>query len=61
MSIATEFGAYSWTARQEGGKLRIEESISIPQQRVRPERYAAFAAFVRDIDQAQAQDLVVAP
>lgn len=61
VSIATEFGTYSWSARQEGGKLRIEESISVPQQRVRPDRYAAFAAFARDVDQAQAQELLLAP
>lgn len=61
ISIATEFGTYSWSARNQGGKLVIEEALSIPQQRVRPDRYAAFAAFARDVDQAQAQELVIAP
>ena len=61
VSISTPFGAFSWSARQEGGKVLIEESISIPQQRVRPERYAAFAAFARDVDQAQGQELVIGP
>jgi len=61
VSLATEFGSYTWSARQQGGKLLIEESITIPQQRVRPDRYAAFAAFAREVDQAQAQELVVAP
>jgi hypothetical protein len=61
VSIATAFGKYSWSARQEGGKLLIEEAMSIPQQRVRPDQYAAFAAFARDVDQAQAQELVIAP
>ena len=59
--IATSFGAYSWSARAEAGKLVIEEALSIPQQRVKPDRYAAFAAFARDVDQAQSQELVVAP
>ena len=59
--IATPFGAYSWSARAEAGKLVIEEALSIPQQRVKPDRYAAFAAFARDVDQAQSQELVVAP
>jgi cellulose synthase operon protein C len=61
VSIATEFGTYSWSARNQGGKLVIEEALSIPQQRVRPDRYAAFAAFARDVDQAQSQELVIAP
>jgi hypothetical protein len=61
VSIATPFGAYSWSARAEAGKLVIEEALSIPQQRVKPDRYAAFAAFARDVDQAQTQELVVGP
>ena len=61
VSIATPFGSYSWSARQERGKLVIEESLVIPQQRVQPDRYAAFAVFARDVDQAQAQELLVAP
>jgi hypothetical protein len=61
VSLATPFGAYSWSARQESGKLVIEESLSIPQQRVHPDRYAAFAEFARAVDQAQSQELVIAP
>ena len=61
VSLSTPFGSYSWAARQEGTKLVIEESLSIPQQRVLPDRYAAFAAFARDVDQAQAQELAVGP
>jgi hypothetical protein len=59
VSIATPFGSYSWSARQEGAKLLIEESISIPQQRVAPDRYAEFAAFARDVDRVQAQELLL--
>jgi hypothetical protein len=61
VSLSTEFGTYSWSAREQGGKLVIDEALSIPQQRVRPEKYAAFAAFARDVDQAQSQELVIAP
>jgi hypothetical protein len=61
VSIATPFGTYSFRARAEAGKLVIEESLSVPQQRVPPERYAAFAAFAREVDEAQSQELLVAP
>ena len=60
VSIATPFGTYSWSARAEAGKLVIEEALSIPQQRVQPDRYAAFAAFARDVDQTQSQELAIA-
>ena len=59
VSIATSFGAYAWNARAEAGKLVIEESLSIPQQRVQPDRYAAFGTFARDVDQAQSQEIIV--
>jgi cellulose synthase operon protein C len=61
VSIATPFGAYTFRAREESGKLVIEESLSVPQQRVPPERYAAFAAFAREVDDAQSQELLVGP
>ena len=61
VSLATPYGSYRWSAREEGGKLVIEESLSMPQQRVRPTQYPAFAEFARAVDQAQSQELVVAP
>jgi tetratricopeptide (TPR) repeat protein len=61
VSITTPFGAYTFRARAESGKLVMEESLSMPQQRVPPERYAAFAAFAREVDEAQSQELLVAP
>jgi hypothetical protein len=61
VSLATPYGAYRWSAREEAGKLVIEESLSMPQQRVRPAQYPAFAEFARAVDQAQSQELVVAP
>jgi len=33
----------------------------MPQQRVRPAQYPAFAEFARAVDQAQSQELVLAP
>ena len=61
VALATPFGAYRWSAREEGGKLVVEEALSIPQQRVQPAQYAAFAAFARAVDQAQSQELLVSP
>ena len=61
IALTTPFGSYRWSAREEGGKLVIEEALSMPQQRVRPDRYAGFAQFARAVDQAQSQELVVAP
>ena len=61
VSIATAFGAYTFRARTESGRLVIEESLSMPQQRIPPERYPAFAAFAREVDEAQSQELVIGP
>jgi hypothetical protein len=61
VALATPFGAYRWSAREEGGKLVVDEALSIPQQRVQPAQYAAFAAFARAVDQAQSQELLIAP
>jgi hypothetical protein len=61
VSLSSAFGSYRWTARQEPGKLILEESLSIPQQRVMPDQYAGFAAFARAVDDAQSQELVLAP
>ena len=39
----------------------LDESLNVQQQRVAPDRYAAFMAFARSVDDAQSQELVVAP
>jgi hypothetical protein len=39
----------------------IEETLSMPQQRVPPGQYAAFGDFARAVDRAQSQDLVIGP
>ena len=61
VSLSTPFGNYRWAAREEGGKLLIDESLGVPQQRVAPDKYAAFMDFARAVDDAQSQELVVAP
>jgi hypothetical protein len=61
IALTTRFGSYSFRAREEEGKLLVDESVSIPQQRVAPAQYAAFAAFARTVDEAQTQELLVAP
>ena len=43
----------------EEGKLAIEESLSMPEQRVQPSQYRAFAAFARAVDEAQSGELQV--
>jgi hypothetical protein len=61
VSLSTPFGDYKWAAREEGGKIVLDESLNVQQQRVAPDKYAAFMAFARGVDDAQSQELVVAP
>jgi hypothetical protein len=60
VALSTPFGQYRWSVREEGGKLVIEESLELPQQRVAPAKYADFIAFARAVDEAQSQELIVA-
>ena len=60
IAIATEQGRFRWSARESEGALLVEEELEIPQQRIAPARYAAFANLCRKIDEAEAQDLVIA-
>jgi len=39
----------------------IEESFAIPQQRIAPARYGEFADFARRVDEAEGQELLLAP
>ena len=39
----------------------IEESFTMPQQRIAPARYAEFADFARRVDEAQGQELLLGP
>ena len=61
VALSTPFGAYKWSAGEHDGKLVIDESLDVPQQRVAPDRYAAFMDFARAVDDAQSQELLLAP
>jgi cellulose synthase operon protein C len=61
VALRSPYGEFSWRAREERGKLIIEESFALPQQRVPPARYAAFAELARRIDEVEGQDLVLSP
>ena len=61
LTLDTPFGSYRWSAREEKGKLVLEESLSVPLQRIPPERYKEFVAFVAAVDDAQTQELRLAP
>jgi len=60
VALSTPYGEFSWTAREVRGRLVIEESFAVPQQRVPPSRYAEFADFARRVDEAESQELVLA-
>jgi cellulose synthase operon protein C len=59
VELRTPFGQYRWRAREERGRLLVEESLSLPQQRISPAQYAAFADFCRRVDDAQSQELAL--
>ena len=60
IKLTTLFGNYSFSAAEETpGKVAIEESLSMPEQRVQPSQYRAFAAFARAVDEAQSGELQV--
>jgi hypothetical protein len=57
--IATDQGRFRWSARESEGALLVEEELDIPQQRIAPDRYKAFAELCRKVDEAEAQDLTI--
>jgi len=61
VALRTAYGEFSWSAREERGKLVVEESFALPQQRVPPSRYREFADFARRVDDVEEQELVLAP
>ncbi len=62
VALENPFGSYRWSAREEpAGTLLLEESLSLPLQRVLPQRYKDFVAFVNAVDDAQTQELRLAP
>lgn len=50
---------FSMNNRLEQGAVVIERKLALPQMRVLPGDYAAFAAFCRKVDAAEAKELVV--
>jgi hypothetical protein len=50
-----EFGEYSARFGQSGQQIDIHREFRIPAQVVSPEKYAAFARFARQIDEAERQ------
>ena len=61
VALDTPFGSFHWSAREEGGRLVLDESLRIPQQRIAPAQYAEFVAFAKAVDEAQGQELRLAP
>ncbi|HXN56478.1 MAG TPA: hypothetical protein VN874_09430, partial [Myxococcales bacterium] len=59
--LEAPFGKYTWEAREEAGKLRVRETLLLPQQRIAPALYAGFASFARAVDEAQERELRIAP
>jgi hypothetical protein len=57
--LSTPFGRYDFDAREEGGKLIIDEQIDVPAQRVPTGRYAEFVKFARAVDDAQSSELIL--
>jgi tetratricopeptide (TPR) repeat protein len=57
--LDTPFGAYDFNAREEDGKLIMDDNLRVPAQRVQPDRYAEFVRFARAVDDAQQSELIV--
>jgi hypothetical protein len=57
--IAGPFGRYDFAAREEGGKLIVDERLDLPAQRVAASRYGDFVSFARAVDDAQTSELIV--
>jgi tetratricopeptide (TPR) repeat protein len=60
VDLSTPYGTFRWSAREERGRLVIEQSFAMPQQRVPPARYAEFADFARRVDATEGQELLLA-
>ena len=59
--LQTPFGSFRWEAKLEAGKLVIDEELVLPPQRISPRDYRRFAEFARAVDEAQEQELTLAP
>jgi hypothetical protein len=61
LEFATPFGSYRRREWSEAGALCWEERVLVPQVRVAPADYPAFAAFAAAVDAAQAGGVVLVP
>ena len=61
VALRTPYGQYTFRAQEQRGKLIIDETFDLPQQRIPPSRYAEFAEFARSIDEVESRELVLAP
>jgi|YelNatPaOPRAMG01_1025707.scaffolds.fasta_scaffold01436_6 tetratricopeptide (TPR) repeat protein len=59
LDLKTPFGSYFLKGRMEGSRLVIERRVEIPYEIVWPDRYQAFARFLRTIDEAESGQLVL--
>jgi hypothetical protein len=57
--LGTPFGRYDFDAREEDGKLIMDETLEVAAGRVAPARYAEFVKFARAVDDAQSSELIV--
>jgi hypothetical protein len=57
--IATPFGRYTFDAREEKGKLVMDEQLDVWAQRIQPSRYAEFVRFARAVDDSQSSELIL--
>jgi hypothetical protein len=57
--LSTPFGRYSFDAREDSGKLLMDEELDVPAQRISPQAYPQFVQFARRVDDAQSSELIV--
>ncbi|MEZ0228243.1 MAG: hypothetical protein ACAI25_06435 [Planctomycetota bacterium] len=55
----SKFGQYSLVFVREGGKVRIERSLSLFPRRVSPSEYKSFLGFIDKVDAAERRPIVV--
>ena len=53
VSLRTPFGELTFRAREEHGRIVVEEAFVMPRQRVTPAQYSQFADFARRVDDAE--------
>jgi len=62
LDLNTDFGSYKIASAYENGKLTMDRRAEIPYEIVWPDKYAALSGFLRQVDQAEAGQLVaIAP